>query len=136
MTRSAAAIEAVIADGVQVLVKVSLFGADRQKVRTPKQPRGPEPAKMEHAIRHEIQSSWKKDRLLPVAARAFGTDHLADPRRRIGEAEQLSLLQGPDPRHAAMPSRRRRRPGATPALPSTVCSGAQQRDSAARSRRL
>ncbi len=88
--------EAVIADGVQVLVKeVSLFGADfDEKIRALKSHEA-RASEMEHAIRHEIHVKLEEDPAYFQSLRERLEQIIADRKaRRIDEAEQLSLLQG------------------------------------------
>ena len=73
--------EAVIADGVQVLVKeVSLFGADfDEKVRALKSHEA-RASEMEHAIRHGSTSSWKK--IPPTSSRCASVWNRSSPTAR------------------------------------------------------
>jgi type I restriction enzyme R subunit len=88
--------EAVIADGVQVLVKeVSLFSADFDKKLKALQSDEARASEMEHAIRHEIHVKLEEDPAYYQSLRERLEQIIADRKaRRIGEAEQLSLLQG------------------------------------------
>jgi type I restriction enzyme R subunit len=85
----------VIADGVQVLVKeVSLFSAEFDEKLKALQSSEAKASEMEHAIRHEIHIRLEEDPAYFQSLRARLEQIIADRRaRRIGEAEQLSLLQ-------------------------------------------
>jgi type I restriction enzyme, R subunit len=88
--------EAVIADGVQILVKeVSLFSGDFDERLKALQSGEARASEMEHAIRHEIHVRLEEDPAYYQSLRERLEQIIADRRaRRIGEAEQLSLLQG------------------------------------------
>jgi type I restriction enzyme R subunit len=88
--------EAVIADGVQVLIKeVSLFSADFDEKLRALQSTEARASEMEHAIRHEIHVKLEEDPAYYQSLRERLEQIIADRKaRRIGEAEQLLLLQG------------------------------------------
>jgi type I restriction enzyme R subunit len=88
--------EAVIADGVQVLVKeVSLFNGDFDQKLKALQSNEAKASEMEHAIRHEIHVRLEEDPAYYQSLRERLERIISDRKaRRIGEAEQLTLLQG------------------------------------------
>ncbi len=88
--------EAVIADGVQVLVKeVSLFSGDFDEKLKALQSTEAQASEMEHAIRHEIHVRLEEDPAYYQSLRERLEQIIADrTARRLGEAEQLTLLQG------------------------------------------
>jgi type I restriction enzyme R subunit len=88
--------EAVIADGVQVLVKeVSLFSAEFDEKVKALQSTDAKASEMEHAIRHEIHVKLDEDPAYFQSLRERLEQIVADRKaRRVGEAEQLALLQG------------------------------------------
>ena len=88
--------EAVIADGVQILVKeVSLFSGEFDEKLKALQSSEARASEMEHAIRHEIHVKLEEDPAYYQSLRERLEQIIADRKaRRIGEAEQLSLLQG------------------------------------------
>jgi type I restriction enzyme, R subunit len=88
--------EAVIADGVQVLVKeVSLFSGDFDEKLKALQSSEARASEMEHAVRHEIHVRLEEDPAYYQSLRERLERIIADRKaRRISEAEQLSLLQG------------------------------------------
>ena len=87
--------EAVVADGVQILVKqVSLFSGDfEDKIDALKSDEA-KASEMEHAIRHEIHVKLEEDPAYFQSLRERLEQIIADRKaRRTSEAEQLSLLQ-------------------------------------------
>jgi type I restriction enzyme R subunit len=88
--------EAVVADGVQVLVKeVSLFSGDFDAKLKALQGNEAKASEMEHAIRHEIHVRLEEDPAYYQSLRERLEQIIADRKaRRVGEAEHLLLLQG------------------------------------------
>ncbi|MCP3137786.1 type I restriction endonuclease subunit R [Pyxidicoccus xibeiensis] len=88
--------EAVIADGIQLLVKeVSLFGSEfDEKVAALKTPEA-RASEMEHALRHEIHVKLEENPAFYTSLRERLEQLIEDRKsQRIDDARQLELLQG------------------------------------------
>ena len=86
--------EAIVADGVQILVKeVNLFGGELEEKLGALKSDEAKASEMEHAIRHEIHVKLQEDPAYYQTLRERLQQIIEDRReRRIDEAEQLSLL--------------------------------------------
>lgn len=87
--------EAVVADGVEILVKeVSIFSGDFDKKLDALKSTRAKASEIEHAVRHEINVKLEEDPAYFQTLRERLERILNDYKtRRISEAEQLSLLQ-------------------------------------------
>lgn len=87
--------EAIVADGVQVLIKeVNLFGGELEEKLAALKSDKAKASEMEHAIRHEIHVRLEEDPTYYESLRERLTKIIEDRKaQRVDEAEQLSLLK-------------------------------------------